>query len=499
LAWAPAEDGRPLGSVTLDGGAPGNSNPVVAEIDGDPTNGLEIAIGGSNGILSVLRADGSLLWTQHLPSYGCTGSSSWNRLHSSPSVGDLFGNEQPHVLIGYGGIGGKCDGGVSAFKGSDGTLVWNFSTKAHAKKEGYSERMFGVFSTPALADTDGDGKLEVGFGSFARRVFLLEATGQVRWYYVAADTVWSSPAFANVDSDSKLEMIIGTDISKNTKLKPPTPNGGYIYALKTDKRKEKKIGFRKKGPVKWYTAVEQTVFSSPVVANVLASNGGDEIIVASGCYFPERTKKKVGKWVKVLDEKTGKVLATLPTTGCSSSSVAVGDIDNDGVYEIFTTVNGYSDIGGDGQGRLMAFRADSITPLWSIEPQIAGSNDAHGGDFASPVVADVDGNGSLEVFVAQGSGIGAFDASTGTSLTCPERSCDSLMSLHTGSKTRSTPAIADADLDGVPEVYFSSRSGTSKIFRFAEPQTHIPSLDGAQDLYSAPFPMWRGSPRRAGN
>ncbi|MFM1847493.1 MAG: hypothetical protein RL417_967, partial [Pseudomonadota bacterium] len=287
---APPIAGWPASGIQLSGKVVRYSSPTVAEIDGDPANGLEVTVGGADGRIYVYRADGSLLWERSAPSPRCSAVGVIDRLYASPAVGALYGDGVPYVVASYGGFrGGGCDGGIVVFRGSDGAKAFSFSTKRFGKRMGFQERLHGVYSSPALADTDGDGKLEIAFGSFDRNVYLLEHNGAVRWYYNAADTVFSSPTFADVNGDGRLEVLIGTDITANARLRPPTKNGGYIYALKSEPRSSKRIRFRDSTAYLWQRFLPQVVFSSPVVAEVMSASPGLEVVIGSGCFFPERS------------------------------------------------------------------------------------------------------------------------------------------------------------------------------------------------------------------
>ncbi len=490
--------GKEIQGIKLESKAVIYSSPVVADIDGNPANGLETVAGSADGIISVYRSDGIILWRAELPNHTCNKAGESNKLLSSPAVGDIFGNGVPHVVVGYGGVPNKnCPGGVIAFRGSDGKKAWDFSTNKNAKKFKYGVPVgYAVVSAPALADTDGDGKMEIGFGSFDRNVYLLDANGKLRWFYNAADTIWSSAAFANVDNDRNLEMIIGTDISGNSRLKPVTKNGGYVYAFKTAKRKAKKISFRDSSSYVWQTYLPQVMYSSPIVADVLPSPG-NEIIVLSGCFFPQGSSNKEGRWIKILKESTGEVLQTLPINTCSSSAAAVGDIDDDGKLEIVATVNGAKAVGGDGQSRVIAFNPEDTNPIWSVVPYDRGSNDEYGGNFISPVIADVDGNGSLEVIVANGKSVSIFNGKDGKPLTCQTKKCDdNPYILETGGTIRSTPAIADINSDGVLDIIAASGakgSSSGGLFGWTNLQDFITSPAGLQPPNSAPWPMYRGN------
>ena len=478
-------------------------SPAVADIDGDPGNGLEIAITGQDAKLHVIKSNGSLLWSAPLPVHKCKKYSTTNKSFSSPAVGDLFGKGVPYVVVGYGGIGTRgCGGGVAAFRGTDGKRRWRFNTKRFAKKKNFWTNSNTVFSTIALADTNGNGKMEIGFGSYDRNVYFLNARGKVLWYYNAADTIWSSAAFSDINNDGRKELIIGTDISRNDDLSPQTKNGGYVYAFKTERRKGKHIGFRDSSAYYWQTYLDQVVYSSPVVADVLKSPG-KEVIVGSGCYFPETTNQKTGRWIKILKASNGKVLQTLKTPACSSSSVAVGDIDNDGKAEIVATVNGAKAVGGDGLGRLLAWNPEDPEPLWEAIPRTRGRNNEEWlGFFISPIIADLNGDGSLEVIVANGASVEIFRGADGSPLTCTGGNCAGSAVLTTGSSMRSTPAVADVNYDGVPDLFIGSggshSQGSARLYGWTNFSELLEGEAGIHASYDMTWPMHRGGASRAG-
>lgn len=481
-------------NAALGGAGPGYSSPAIADIDGNAANGKEVTVGLADGRVVATKADGSTLWSVTLPSASCSGGT---KIFSSPAVGNLFGNGVPYVVIGYGNLESRaCDGGVVAIRGSDGQLAWKFSIKDFAKKNKFFAFRNTVFSTPALADTDHDGKLEIGFGGFDRSVYLLNANGSVRWYYQAADTVWSSPAFADVDGDGRLEMIIGTDISQNLKLKPATPNGGFVYALKTKSRKGKMIRFQDPTAFVWRATFDQVIYSSPVVAELIPENPGQEVVVGSGCFFPQNSNNKNGKWFKVLSLKTGALLRTLPISACSPSSAAVDDLDGDGLNEVVVTASGSASIGGDGSAKVIAFNPRSSEQIWSVVPEPGGNNDSLGGHFNSPIIADLDGNGTSEVIANNSRGVVIIDGQSGSVLSCQNRSCHNEVELLTNDILRNTPAVDDLNGDGELDLVVASKgSGGAKIFAW----TDFNGLLGSATKTSNPrmgWPMARGDATR---
>lgn len=449
-------------TFTVPGNPGGQSSVAVAELDGDVSNGLEVVMVTVGGTVTALRADGSILWSKETPNKTCPFSSANDKVFSSPVIGTLFGGSQPYVVLGYGGFAGKaCDGGVLAIQGDTGATAWVFSIKKWAKRRGYDAFRNSVYGTPTLSDVDGDGRLEVGFGSFDRNVYLLNYNGTVRWYYNAADTVFSTPAFANIDGVGGQEMLIGTDISQNKRISPPTPNGGFLYAFRTSK--PQKSGFRYLfRDVKlqmWRTEFDQVVQSSPVIGELVSENPGEEVVIGTGCFFPQGGSDRRGKYFRVLSAATGKILRTLQVTACAPSTPALGDLDGDGKLEVVVTVSGDASTGGDGRSHVVAWNPQVDSVIWDIEPNLQGRTDRYGGHFnRNPVIADITGDGRPEVLTSYATGIVVLDGRSGEHLTCTEKPCLKPLLVTEGNIT-GTPRVVDVNQDGRPEVLVAGREG----------------------------------------
>lgn len=474
------------------------SNLAVGELDGNSANGLEVVAATSSGHVRAFRNDGQLLWEAVTPNAKCDSSS--NRVHSSAALGDLNRDGIQDVIIGYGGVGReRCDGGVIAFNGLTGKTLWRFSLKAWSKKERFGTMSYSVFSTPAVADTDGDGKLEIAFGSFDRNLYLLNSDGSVRWYYNAADTIWSSPAFADINGDGKLELIASTDISGNSRLRPVTKDGGYLYAFKTAARpaKKKRIYFRDKSAYYWQAALDQVPYSSPVVADVIQGNPGNEVVIASGCFFPQNSRNKRGKWIKIFSARNGKLLKTLPTQSCSSGSVAVGRLLGPASKAVVHIAPGNSS--NDGQSRVTAYNPETRQTLWSVVPKSNGSNKGDAGSFQTPIIADIDGNGSQEVLVAHGKSVLIYEGASGNLLSCKSDNCNAGELSVGGDVSRASPTVADLNGDGIKEVLVNLSSGSSGRIRIWSGLDQIFSSTSALgESGAADFPSWRGGSQRTG-
>jgi len=490
--------------VPLDGPGPYEVSPVIADVDGNSANGLEIVSGLGDGSVRVHDAQGGLLWESTVPTYSCTGTSNGNKMKSSPAVGDLDGDGVPEVVIGYGGLdGGKCAGGVIALRGTDGARIWLFETA----KDTPSERFSAVYGTPALGDLNGDGKLEVVFGGHNRMIYALNYLGKKVFSYQTGDTVFSSFAVSNIDSDPALEIIGGTDISRNDAMK--IKDGGFLYAfdppvfeqknitafssrdcsrIRNPERRKKCIAkasretgeqanngaynFRDPKSFKWMRAFDQVMQSSPVVGDLIPSSNGSEIVVGSGCFFPIGSSLKNGAWVKVLSAATGKELRTFPTTNCMPSSPAVADLNGDGLNEVVILVGG-------GDREVVAWTPESDTVLWRA--QVGSSSIGLHGKQA--IIADLDGNGSLEVSFGSGGSVIVLSGDTG----------EVLDTLKVKGVVSSTPAVGDIDADGVVDLV--AVGDQLAIFKTLPA---IGSADGPFAPGFIPFGSWRGNAMRTG-
>ncbi len=161
-----------------------HSSPVVANLG---PLGRAIIVGDQGGRLTALRFSGgklTKLWD--------SGGSIRTHIDSSPAVADLNRDGCPEVLVGAGNEFRPTDSGVHVFDCRGGNHRF-WPAPGHPKPN-----HVGVFSTPAIGDVDGNGWLDVAYGSFNEKIYVKDGNGKdlPGWPRENLDTVWSSPALA---------------------------------------------------------------------------------------------------------------------------------------------------------------------------------------------------------------------------------------------------------------------------------------------------------------
>lgn len=381
------------------------SSPVTADLNGDGK--LEIIVGGR-----ALTVDGTLDCDGWVYAYKSDGTLYWQTrvqapVNASPTVADLDKDGKPEVIVGLGGVAnGTCwDGGVVALHGQDGsgwskgTEVWSFDTQdwLNHMQDGWND---GVFASPAVGDITGDGWPEVVFGAWDQCIYALDHDGNPIWGnlalpeqghcgkhgYYNADTIWSSPSLADVNGDRVLEIITGADITTGNPA--GDPSGGYLYI------------FNGQGTVLAQTWLDQRIYSSPAVADI-DNDQQFEIVVGTGTHLAN-----VGYYVTAyeIDLSRPAVRDRLiikwrsATGGRVFASPAIGDLNSDGSPDVVIT----SYIGNFGSDGGEVFGWDGRTGQQIFRTRTCTFMGQSMGTQSSPTLADIDGDGKLEVLFSHG-------------------------------------------------------------------------------------------------
>ena len=311
--------------------------PALADLDGD--GGKEIISHASHGEVVALDADGEIRW--RWPGFGAKGS-------SIPIAADLDGDGRDEILA-------PSQTGWLACLNHDGTVRWRFS--------GESYRV----SMPSVADVDGDGALEVLYGVDQGKVFALRADGSLMWVAKGPSVAehmrpWFGRSRAMVtdgDGDGRNEVYI---------LASHPPGENFFFSFDAVN-----------GRFRWKAPTQSHGYLGVGIADL--DGDGDMDMIVGG-------KKTVMERIDV----DGNVVWNRPLGGNAYFwPPTFADLNNDGVVEIIQGVRHRST---DGLG----------TSLYIVSPDgdvlSAIGNDDKGAALAT-LVADLDGNGRLEIVSGQ--------------------------------------------------------------------------------------------------
>jgi hypothetical protein len=455
LGW-PNSRVTPVWQTELSGGWSDTASPTIADVRSDYA-GQEIIVGAKQrnesgsgysyaypGSIALLSAAGSVIWQKTNYTVGGT-SYPIGSVWSSAAVGDIDGDGAKEIVVGLGADETIVNrGGVLALNQAGGVKWYYATADRNYPGNGPNGLPDGVRSTPALADLNGDGVVEVVVSGGDMNMHVINGrTGQSLpgWPVDLLDSNFSSAAVADIDGNGHYEFAFGGDMGYSANC---IPLGGIFRVMRYDATYPPGFDGRLDcNP--WVVlargkSVDQTIYSSPVIGDI-NKDGQLEIAVGSGNYFAGK-----GHWVKVW-AANGTLLATLATNGFVDGEPALADLNGDGYLDIIAateqeaTVYAWSGRPADNWGLL---------PGWGVKAWMF--NNTSGPIFGSPVVADlVPSSSGPEVLVANGSEITVF-AANGTQLTS-KTGVDGKPTFWLGNApTAGTPAVADIDGDGKLEI-----------------------------------------------
>ncbi len=505
--------------IPLSGGGITKASLATADFNGDGYK--EIVAGGGDGMLYVLSTvDGvnwETVWSRQcnldIEAAGPPTHKDSNEITAPPAIADLDGDGHLDIVVGVGGRAHvlnhddslRDNGGVLVFRYNS---AWSFSLiealsqdgsrgwpqprideiglgSGYSNPDGYWD---GVYSAPALGDLDGDGDLEIVVAGADRRIHAWHHTGEV----VAGWPIHSSngdhllrggiaaPALGDIDGDGLVEVIVATN-SPPWKIDQVWLRENFDYSQATLWAINGDSSIVPGFPV----ATEQFFHSSPALADI-NQDGFLEIIIGSGDGAAEKSGRK--NIVSVYSHE-GVLLPNWPqeTGGLTVAPPALADIDNDGALEVIIgcgSEGSWYDC-GQGDAKLYVWNADgSSVAGFPISPPTASilNDEAHSMPY-SPIVADIDGDGALEILIVQ---------SIAWGITVVESDGAVSGYRHTNNMLHSPPLVDDVDNDGKIEILVGGAGANENgaIYIWDEAGSYIPE--------KMPWPMDRKDILRTG-
>jgi outer membrane protein assembly factor BamB len=338
---------------------------------------------------------------------------------ASPTVSDINQDGDDEIII------GTEDGILYALRMCDGMELWRVRCGT------------SIRATAAVCDVDGDGASEVIVSGYGAWMFCLAGTtGVEKWrkylpkhefYRASKCGVVSSPLIADVDLDGELEIVTGTRSRRVFCLSAAT------------------------GRMKWFRELRYDPDSTPSFAIV---DDVPTVFVGGG----EHTCGLGDNALLALRGSDGAVMWRAHVHGGLDSSPIIADIDGDGCLEVIES--------SLADASCYAFSAQSGAIRWQYKfgPTDDCVHDVNNicrstttdhyfteravcRSYTTPLIADLDADGRIEVVVGSNNGcLAILDGATGSVRYAEE----------TGGMIRGSPILADLNDDGRLELIVAS-------------------------------------------
>jgi len=229
---------------------------------------------------------------------------------------------------------------------------------------------FWVFCAPAVADLDGDGKVEIIVTSYDLCVYCFDAEGNLLWRYITKGGIQYAysgaikrelfyPVVADINKDGYKEIIVNTAIYDKK-------NWSAIYCLNYN------------GELIWKREFNQPVRDALAVADIDNDGFKDIIFGINNGTVGVLDRNGELLWQYKLPEEYFEGL------GEAEFFPSVADLNGDGYKEIVVTAWHHGIFIFSHDGRLLK--------EWPYKKGNVG--------FLSPAIADIDGDGDLEIITA---------------------------------------------------------------------------------------------------
>jgi hypothetical protein len=282
-----------------------------------------------------------------------------------------------------------------------------------------------------VGDVDGGGLDVVAATWDTKKIFLFDTQGQVKagWPFTAAFEMFSTPAVWDLDNDGKREILVAS-------------NGNHLYVLRWNGTEWMDGDANPVTQGVFKTLGSSYNYATPAIADVDA-NGQPDILFGS-------FDGKLYGW-----RPNGANLPGFPIVlgGSINSSVAIGYLDGTGDAQMDIVV-----AAGNGDDSLYVFLPNGARR--SGFPVYARTGGGYG-KSPSPALADVNGDGFLDIVMAGTDGVLRVFDRNGALLPA---FANVRYSVLQDAATESSPVVADIDGVGGPDIVIGDDNGVLSGF-----------------------------------
>lgn len=316
-------------------------------------------------------------------------------------------------------------------------------------------------NTMALTDYDGDGDLDLFWGDFFEAGLLLfENTGTCAEPRMPQHGVrfppsspvltsgYNAPAFGDLSGDGRLDLLVGVIGGAYDPNRTTIANLIYMAREESGRYRERT---RQLLPM-----IDVGSESMPGLVD-LDGDGDLDLVLANKIDPADRKTSRIYWFENTGDAKHPAFVlrGALPMRGSYHQAPAFGDLDGDGKLDILM---------GSFSARLAWYHNEGGAPVPGFRLADSALVEITRGSNTTPALGDVDGDGDLDLFVGEASGTLNFYRNDGG----PTRPAFTLVSDQFDSLDvgrRSAPALADIDGDGDLDLLVGSDDRGVVLFR----------------------------------
>jgi len=421
------------------------SSPNLAQLPGGPA----VVVGDRAGFVYALSlASGARVWTYDAGA----------PVDATPSVAALTpGSPDDSIFVGTGNAADPEAGGYQAISPTGGDQWFVQETNPPTDPVPHN----GVQASLAVGTLQG--QLSVVAGSLGEEEdALVAATGQLLpgfpWYQ--ADSNFTTPALADVEGTGQLQIIEGGDSTAGVSYGQQYQNGGHLRILSDTGnagQPEPNDG------LVCELDTDQTVQSSPAVGPFL-TGGALGIVAGTGQTYPGASQTDA--LVAMTPSCQLAWQTSLP--GATNSSPALADVEGNGQLQVLEG----TDTGSTGS--VVALDGSNGSILWQTQV---------GRVIGSVVTADLSGQGYQDVLASTTNGVVVLDGRTGAVLT----------TLEPGVGFQNSPLVTD-DPNGTIGITLAGYSASGSVITHYE----VPGSNGASVDAPGSWPQFHANPQLTG-
>lgn len=350
-------------------------------------------------------------WQRTLPNASCSDSGASECHRPSPTIIDVDNDGIPDIVT-------ATNNGRVIVVRNNGTVLWN---KDLAPIFNMASGTQVIHSSPAVADIDNDGRVEITIGvgtinsSICTQggVVVLDHNGNVQagWPKFSEngevppagcrESIYGTPSVGDIDGDGDMEIVTG---GFDKRIMAWHHNGVLVSGFPADSHLYSIFG--------WSNLIDHladTIWSAPALAD-LTGNGVLDIVIGSDegffedgtwdCPYISPFGNYCGGSLYALDG-SGNILPGFPKYIYEhiQSAPAVADVNNDGIMEIFVGTGSFYH-NNSPSNPTSGFRVFAYDQFGNPLPGWVGGRPTTGPMPSTPSIGDITGDGEPEIIIA---------------------------------------------------------------------------------------------------